>query len=303
MPCVVLLDSVSPLLSRLLQEARLEVVDASKAEAAERDAAVARAHALVVRSRSRVDAPMIDRATSLRVIGRAGSGTDTIDVAHARAKGIQVQTVAGGNDVAVAELTLGLLLALARHVVPAATAARAGEWIKAKCEGIELAGERLGVLGLGKIGGKVAQLGLAFGMEVYAADPYVDAKDWGIRGVQVAPLEQFLPLVRFLTVHVPLNSETKTLIGEAELKRMRADAYVVNCARGGVVDETALADALEGGRLAGAALDVFAAEPALPPRLVANPRVIATPHIGGSTAQAQEKIAATLAQHLIQILA
>lgn len=300
MPRVLLLDSVSTLLPRLLQEAGIEVLDLSQAANTEIQAALAEAEGVVVRSRTRIDAATIDRAPNLKVIGRAGAGTDTIDVGHARARGVHVQAVGGGNDVAVAELVLAQMLAMARHLVPAALAARQGEWIKSKCEGIELAGESIGIVGLGKIGGRVAHLSLAFGMEVYALDPYVDTAGWEMKGVRIVPLAEMLPLVRFLTVHVPLNDETRTLIGREELARMRRDAYVINCARGGVIDEDALASALEEGRLAGAALDVFRTEPKIPARLGENPRVIATPHIGGSTQQAQEKIAAQLAHALIQ---
>lgn len=300
---IVLLDAVSPLLARLLRDAGHEVVDASKSSDAERAAAVTSAHALVVRSRSRIDAATIDAAPSLRAIGRAGAGTDTIDTAHAQSRGVEVLTVPGGNDVAVAELTLTLMLALARKIVPAAVAARAGEWAKSKSEGFELAGERLGIIGMGKIGGRVAQLARSFGMEVLGHDPYVEADAWDSRGVQRAPLEELLPVVRFLTIHVPLTSETRSILGAAELARMRPDAYIINCARGGVVDEDALADALEAGRLAGAALDVFRHEPELPARLISHPAVLATPHIGGSTVQAQEKIAALLAQSLARFFA
>ncbi|MFN8549299.1 MAG: hydroxyacid dehydrogenase [Candidatus Eisenbacteria bacterium] len=297
---VLLLDSVSSLLSRLLSDGGVECVDLSKAGEAERDAALSGAQGVVVRSRTRITSAMIDRAPNLKVIGRAGAGTDTIDVAHARERGIKVLAIGGGNDVAVAELTLGLMLALARHVVPAANYSRAGEWAKSKLEGFELAGETLGVLGLGKIGGKVAQLGQAFGMEVIGHDPYVDPEHWERRGVRMGPIEQILPAARFVTLHLPLSDETKSLIGAAELGRMRKDAYLINCARGALIDDEALLTALNEGRLAGAALDVFRNEPELPKRLVEHPRVLATPHIGGSTQQAQEKIAANLAQQLVR---
>jgi len=300
---VLLLDSVSSLLRRVLEDGGIEVLDLSKASDAERDAALVEATGLVVRSRTRVTAAMIDSAPRLKVIGRAGAGTDTIDVVHAKSKGIEVMPVGGGNDVAVAELTLGLMLALARHLVPGANHTRAGEWAKSKLEGFELAGETLGVLGLGKIGGKVVHLAQAFGMEVVGFDPFVDPEHWELRGVRMLPIEQILPRVRFLSLHLPLSPETRSLLGEPELATMRKDAYLINCARGGLVDEEALAEALEQGRLAGAGLDVFRTEPELPARLVQNPRVVGLPHIGGSTVQAQEKIAAQLGQSMVKFFA
>ena len=297
---VLLLDGVSSLLPRLLTDGGVECLDLSKAPEAERDAALATAHGIVVRSRTRVTAAMMDQARDLKVIGRAGAGTDTIDVAHARERGIKVMAIGGGNDVAVAELTLGLMLALARHLIPAANYSRAGEWAKSKLEGFELAGETLGVIGLGKIGGKVAQLGQAFGMEVVGHDPYVDPEHWERRGVRVLPIGEILPVARFVTLHLPLSDETKSLIGANELARMRKDAFLLNCSRGALIDDEALVAALDGGRLAGAALDVFRNEPELPKRLVEHPKIVATPHIGGSTLQAQEKIAANLAQQLVR---
>ncbi len=297
---VLLLDAVSPLLPRLLQAGGVEPVDLSKANDADRTAALAGAAGLVVRSRSKVTAAMIDQAPNLKVIGRAGAGTDTIDVAHAKEKGIKVIAIGGGNDVAVAELTLGLMLSMARHLVPAANFTRAGEWAKSKLEGFELAGETIGVIGLGKIGGKVVHLAQAFGMEVIGHDPYVDPEHWERRSVRMLPIEQMLPLARFITLHLPLSDGTKSLIGPAEIARMRKDAYLINCARGGLIDDEALLAALDEGRLAGAALDVFRNEPELPAKLVQHPRILSTPHIGGSTAQAQEKIAAQLAQQLVQ---
>lgn len=297
---VLVLDAVSPILEHALTAAGISVADLRDATDEQRDTALAEAQGIVVRSRVQVDRAMIERAPRLRVIGRAGAGTDNIDTAFAAERGIHVLPVPGGNEVAVAELVLGLMLALARKIVPAAEASRQGKWAKSKLMGLELCGETLGVLGLGRIGSRLARMALAFDMKVIGHDPYIEARAFAGSGIEVVPFETVLEQARFLSVHVPLSETTRGLVGRDELARMRPDAYIVQCARGGVVDEEALADALEAGRLAGAGLDVFENEPHIPERLAQNPRVIATPHIGGSTEQAQDKIAAVLARELVR---
>jgi D-3-phosphoglycerate dehydrogenase len=299
METVLILDPVAPLLATELRGAGLEVQDFSRSGAKRVEESLAGAQGLVVRSRTRVTAEMIDRAPGLRVIGRAGSGTDSIDVAHAKSRGIEVLTVPGGNENAVAELVLGMMLALARHLVPAVDASRRGQWAKSKLMGFELAGETLGVIGTGRIGSRLARKALALEMRVLGSDPFADLSDLAADGLEIASMEDVLSRSRFVSVHVPLSDATRSLLGRKEFASMRRDAYLVQCSRGGVVDEDALAEALEAERLAGAALDVFAREPEFPERLARNPRVLATPHIGASTVQSQEKIAAALAGRII----
>lgn len=297
-----ILDPVDAGLPRELERHGISILDLSKASAESVDAALPDAEAIVVRSRTKVTASMIERAKRLRVIGRAGAGTDNIDSAAARARGIEVLTVAGGNDRAVAELALAFCFAFARQLVPAVEASRRGEWAKSRLSGFELAGETLGIVGLGRIGKMLATLGHGLGMKLIGFDPFVDPSDWEGPPVAKASLLDLLENSRFVSVHVPLSEETRGLIGANELARMRADAYLIQCSRGGVVDEEALAEALEAGQIAGAGLDVFANEPDIPGRLARNPRVLATPHIGASTEQAQVKIARLLAESLVRFL-
>ena len=297
---ILVLDAISGILQRELEGAGLTISDLRDASDETRDAALAQAEGIVVRSRVKVNRDMIERAPNLRVIGRAGAGTDNIDTAFAAERGVYVLAVPGGNEIAVAELALGLMLALARKIVPAADASRRGEWAKSKLMGIELCGETLGVLGLGRIGARLARMALALDMKVVGHDPYIEASAFAGSGIEVVPFEAVLERARFLSIHVPLTDSTRGLLGVNELARMRSDAFVLQCARGGIVDETALAEALENDRLAGAGLDVFESEPNIPERLATNPKVIATPHIGGSTRQAQDKIAAVLARELIR---
>lgn len=299
---VLLLDPVDACIGDALRARGIEVADLAKASREEVLAALPSATAVVVRSRTRVDAEMIARAEQLRVIGRAGAGTDTIDVAAARARGIQVLTVPGGNDRAVAELAMAFMFTFSRQIVPAVLASREGEWAKSRLMGFELAGETLGIIGLGKIGRVLATMAAGLEMKVLGTDPYVDPRTWDTPRIEASNVEEILSRSRFVSVHVPMLPETRAMIGAAQLAMMRPDAYILNCSRGGIIDEDALADALEQGRLAGAGLDVFSNEPEIPARLRSNPRVLPTPHVGGSTVQAQEKIAALLGESLAAAL-
>jgi D-3-phosphoglycerate dehydrogenase / 2-oxoglutarate reductase len=299
---VLILDPVDAGLAEELERHGISTQDLSKASAESVESALPDAEAIVVRSRTKVTASMIEHARRLRVIGRAGAGTDNIETAAARARGIEILTVAGGNDRAVAELALAFCFAFARQLVPAVEASRRGEWAKSRLSGFELAGETLGVVGLGKIGKTLAALAHGLGMKVIGFDPFVDPSDWEGPPVENAPLRDLLARSRFISVHVPLSAETRGLIGADELAAMRSDAYLIQCSRGGVVDEEALADALEAAGIAGAGLDVFSNEPEIPSRLAHSPRVLATPHIGASTEQAQIKIARLLAHSLVRFL-
>jgi D-3-phosphoglycerate dehydrogenase len=259
--------------------------------------------ALIVRSRTRVAAASLDGAARLRVIARAGVGVDNIDVEAATRRGILVLNTPESSTTAAAEHTFAMLLALARHVPAAAAAVAQGEWGRERFVGTELAGKTLGVVGLGKIGSEVARRALAFGMRVTGSDPYVSEERARRLGVELAAWPAILEVADVLTLHVPLGPDTRALIGPDELARMKPGAFLVNCARGGLIDEAALLAALERGRLGGAALDVFAKEPPAPDNaLRRHPRVVATPHLGGSTVEAQRSIAVEVAEQVLAAL-
>ncbi len=250
-------------------------------------AAVADADALLVRSATQVDAEVIEAGRRLRVIARAGVGLDNVDVPASTQAGVMVVNAPTSNIVSAAELAIALLLAVARNVPQASAALRAGQWKRSAYTGVELDGKTVGVLGLGRIGMLVAARLAAFGMKVIAYDPYVPSARAGKLGVQLASLEELLREADFITVHLPKTPETIGLIGEAELRLVKPTVRIVNAARGGIVDEKALLVALEEGRVAGAGLDVFVKEPCTDSPLFALDTVVATPHLGASTDEAQ----------------
>jgi D-3-phosphoglycerate dehydrogenase len=253
--------------------------------------------ALIVRSQTQVTAAVLAAAEHLKVVARAGIGVDNVDVDAATRRGVLVVNAPQSNVVSAAEHTLALLLAQARNVPQANVDLKAGRWERAKWQGVELQGKTLGVLGLGRVGALVAARAAAFGMRVIAFDPYVTAERAKEMGVDVMPtLEALLVQSDFVTIHVPRTADTEGLIGEHELSLMKPGARLVNTARGGIVDEEALAKAIADGRLAGAALDVFEEEPATDSPLFALPSTVVTPHLGASTVEAQDKAGLTVAE-------
>ena len=260
---------------------------------------VAPIDAWIVRSATKVTRRLIDAAPELRWVARAGAGLDNIDVEAARARGITVLNVPGANAVAVAELTFGLLIALLRQIPAADASLRRGEWDRARWKGGELRGRTLGIVGLGRIGRAVAARARAFEMPCVGHDPYVDGASIRALGVEPLPLEALLPRAQILTLHLPLTPETRGLIGAAELAKLPRGALVVNAARGGLVDEEALHAALRSGALGGAALDVFATEPPGASSLLSLPNVVATPHVGAATAEAQEAVGEEIVRLLV----
>lgn len=259
--------------------------------------------ALVVRSATDVDADLLAAGKRLRVVGRAGTGVDNIDVDAATRLGITVVNAPTGNSNAVAEQTIALMLAMARRVVPAVTSLRAGRWDKAALLGSELKGKVLGLLGLGRIARLVASKARGLEMQVIAYDPYVGPESAASSGVRLVSLGELLAGADYISVHTPLTPATRGLVGAKELAQMKPTAYLVNCARGGIIDEPALDAALAAGQIAGAALDVFAVEPATGNPLLGHERLIATPHLAGSTAEAQENVAADVARAVVDVLA
>jgi D-3-phosphoglycerate dehydrogenase len=260
--------------------------------------------AILVRSATKVPAEALADAGQLRVIGRAGAGGDTIDGDAATERGIAVMNAPDGNTLAAAEHAISLLFALARHIPRADAGMKAGEWPKAGLTGFELEGKRLGVIGLGRIGGTVARKAQGIGMEVAAHDPFLPASAAGKGSVPLKTLDELLAWADVVTLHIPRTKETTNLLSETSMRTMKKGAYLINAARGGLVDEAALLTLIEEGHIAGAALDTFVTEP-LPAdsALRANPKLILTPHLGASTSEAQQAVSTILARQIIDFVA
>lgn len=263
---------------------------------------IPRYDALLVRSRTQVDAAVIEAASRLLVIGRAGVGTDNIDLAAATRRGIIVMNCPAGNTVAAAEHTIAVMMAVSRNVVAANVSMRAGKWDRTSFIGYELYGKTLGVIGLGRVGSEVVRRARAFGMQTIGLDPYISQGAAERLGVQVRPLEEILAESDYLTLHIPLTRESYHLIGASQLAKMKPTAFVINCARGGLIDEDALYEALTDGKIRGAALDVFEAEPPTSSRLIDLPNVLATPHLGASTQEAQDNVSVEIATETMKAL-
>ena len=258
---------------------------------------------LIVRSATRVTGEVIRRARRMRAIGRAGAGVDNIDVDEATRRGIVVTNTPGGNSVSTAEHTVAMILALARNVPQGTASMKSGRWDRGALTGVELAGKTIGVFGLGQVGREVALRAAALGLRVLASDPPVTEEVARSYGAQLAPEEQIWREADFLTFHLPLTPQTRHRLSARELYRCRRGVRVVNCARGGIVDEEALLAALDSGQVAGAALDVFEDEPPPPDsRLVAHERVICTPHLAAATREAQSSVALQVAEQVREVL-
>jgi D-3-phosphoglycerate dehydrogenase / 2-oxoglutarate reductase len=259
-------------------------------------------HALIIRSGTKVTARVLEHAKNLRVIGRAGIGVDNVDVDAATKRGIVVMNTPGGSNVTTAEHAIAMLMALTRNIPQAAAAVRAGKWPRSLL-GSEVCNKTLGVIGLGNIGTIVAERALGLRMKVIAFDPFVTAETAARIGVELVTLDQMYPRADFITIHTPLTSETRGLVGRDALAKMKRGVRIVNCARGGIVDEAALADAIASGHVAGAALDVLEKEPPPPDHpLLRMEQVICTPHLGAQTGEAQVNVAVAIAQQVAEFL-
>ena len=258
--------------------------------------------ALIVRGRTKVTASLLETATKLKVVGRAGVGVDNIDLAAAKSRGVTVVNAPVSTTLAVAELTFGLLLALTREIPRADSSMKQGQWLKKELEGVELHGKTLGILGMGRIGAEVARRARAFGMDVLGYDPLLSPEE--IRGRVAEPVDRDELLARadFISLHLPLTPETRGLLDADQFAKMKDGARIVCAARGGIIDEAALLSALESGKIAGAALDVFESEPPGGTDLVRHPKVIATPHVGAQTAEAQSRAAEDIAHEVLNAL-
>ncbi|NBO90897.1 MAG: phosphoglycerate dehydrogenase [Planctomycetia bacterium] len=301
MPRVFVADKLETPGLDFMRQAGLELDLRPGLKGEELQAAVRAAEGVIVRSGTTITAAELETPGKLRVIVRAGVGVDNIDVATATRRGILVMNTPGGNTVSTAEQTIALLFALARHTPAADASLRAGKWERSKFTGTQLAGKTIGVIGLGRIGREVARRCVGMDMKVIGFDPFIPATAAGFE--VAADLSSLLSRCDFLTVHTPLSDETKGLIGAAQLSTMPKGARVLNCARGGIIDEAALAAALQSGHIAGAALDVFSEEP--PPAghpLIGLPNVVVTPHLGASTVEAQLSVAREAGQLMVDYL-
>jgi D-3-phosphoglycerate dehydrogenase len=250
---------------------------------------------MVVRSRTKVRQPLIDVCPNLKVIVRGGVGLDTIDADYARSKGITVMNTPMASSASVAELAIGYMFALARSTYQATTSMKAEKWEKKSFEGDEIGGKTLGLVGIGNIGKEVARRANALGMTVVAYDPYVKQAD----GVKLVSLDELLAAADYISLHLPKTKESAGMIGKDQFAKMKNSVRIVNCARGGIIDEAALYEALTSGKVAGAALDVYAEEPPTDWKLIKLPNVIGSPHIGAATHEAQGRVGAEVADKLI----
>lgn len=301
-PVVLIAEQLSPAtISALGPDFEVVNVDGTDRDALR--ASLATADAILVRSATQLDAEAIGWAPKLKVIARAGVGLDNVDVKAATQAGVMVVNAPTSNIISAAELTVAHILGLARHLQRAHGSLSAGEWKRSAFTGTELFEKTVGIVGLGRIGALVAERLRGFGVELIAYDPYVTAARAGQLGVELVELDELVRRVDFLTIHMPRTPETLGMIGEAQLAAMKPTAYVVNVARGGLIDEQALAAALDAGEIAGAALDVFVSEPPTDTRLVRLPNVNVTPHLGASTDEAQEKAGVAVAKSVRLALA
>lgn len=299
---VLISDPITPAGIDLFKQAGFEVEVKTDHTQEELIAKIKNYDALIVRSQTKVSSDIIDAADNLKVIGRAGVGVDNVDVNAATKKGIIVLNAPDGNTISTAELTIAMLLAVARNIPQAHASLKGGAWDRKSFTGVEVSGKTLGIVGMGRIGTEVAKRMLAMNMTVLAFDPFLTVEKADSLGIQLVDLDRIITESDFITVHTPLTPETKGLFGAKEFARMKKGVRLVNCARGGIYDETALAEALKSGHIAGAAIDVYPEEPPTNRILIDQPQTVVTPHLGASTKEAQENVAVDVAIEVIKVL-
>ncbi len=304
MPKVLIADNLSPLALEVFEQRGIEAVVQTGMKPEELVAAAADYDGIAVRSASKVTAEVLEAGTkgALKIVGRAGIGVDNIDVPAATRLGVVVMNTPGGNSVTTAEHAISLMLALARQIPEADRSTQAGKWEKSKFMGVELTGKTLGVIGAGNIGAIVADRALGLRMKVVAYDPFLSQDRADDLGVEKVELDELLKRADVVTLHVPLTDQTRGIIDKAALAKCKKGVRIINCARGGLVVEADLKEALESGQVAGAALDVFEQEPARENALFGTPNLVCTPHLGASTAEAQEKVAVQVAEQMADYL-
>ena len=295
---VLICDPTDPEALKTIEEAGIEVVDRPSITPEELEEAIPEFECMVVRSRTKVRENVIDKADNLKAIVRAGVGLDNIDVEYAESKGIEVLNTPSASTQAVAELTIGYLFALARRIPQMTASMRAGEWAKKSFLGTEIAGKTLGLIGAGRIGSAVGCCATALGMTVLSRDPYVDKCE----GAELTNMDDLLTRSDYISLHVPHNESTHNIIDAEAIEKMKQGVYIINCGRGGTLDEDALYEAIKAGKVAGAALDVYAEEPSKGHKLYTLDEVIGSPHVGAGTVEAKKRVGEVAAQKVIGAL-
>jgi len=299
---VLISDNLAPVGVEILKKAGLEVDARSKTSVEEIEKIIGEYDALIIRSATKVTAGLLEKAVKLKVVGRAGSGLDNVDTPAATKKGVVVMNTPGGNTVTTAEHTIGMIFACARMIPQAYSSLKAGKWEKKKFEGVELYAKTLGVIGTGAIGGVVAARAVGLGMKVLAYDPFISPEKAKSLGIELADLETIYKKADFITVHTPKTKETANLLNKNTIAKMKDGVRIINCARGGIVNEQDLYEALKSGKVAAAAFDVFDKEPPENHPLLTLDNFIATPHLGASTREAQENVAVAVAEQIVDYL-
>ena len=295
---VLICDATDPKALKIIEEAGIEVVNQPDITPEELLEVIPDYPCMVVRSRTKVTKEVIEAGTALKAIVRAGVGLDNIDVAYAKEKGVQVLNTPSASTQSVAELTIAYLMALARNIPQMTASMKAGKWEKKSFLGSEVAGKTLGLIGSGRIGKAVADRATALGMRVAAYDPYVTE----LPGITLMDLDNLLNEADYISLHVPHTEETHNILNTENFQKMKAGVRIINCGRGGTIDETALIQAIQDGKVAGVALDVFAEEPLSDPQLFSLDQVIGSPHIGAGTKEAKERVGQEAAQNVIGAL-
>ena len=299
---ILITDAVDKKCKTILETAGFDVTFEAGMPSEKIRSIISQYNALIVRSETLVNGDLISEMDNMIVIGRAGTGVDNIDTESATRKGIIVMNTPGGNTVSTAEHTMALMLGMCRNIAQANQSMRSGKWERKKFKGTELEGKTLGVIGLGKVGREVALRGKSFGMNVIGYDPVLSKESADRLGIKFYKLNEIFRESDILTVHVPLNDDTRDLISESTLKICKDGVKIINCARGGIINERALLDSLNSGKVSAAALDVYTIEPPdLSNELIQHPAVLTTPHLGASTGEAQEKVGVQIAEQIIDL--
>ncbi|RYI88492.1 MAG: phosphoglycerate dehydrogenase, partial [Acetobacteraceae bacterium] len=302
MPKVLISDKLSPASVEIFKRRGIEVDFKPGLSPAELRAIIAPYDGLAVRSATKVTRELMEAAPNLKVVGRAGIGVDNVDVTTATARGVVVMNTPYGNAITTAEHAIAMMFALARQLPEASASTKAGKWEKNRFMGVELFGKTLGLIGCGNIGSIVADRAVGIRMKVVAFDPFLSEKRAVELGVEKVELNELLERADFVTLHTPLTEQTRNILSRGNIARLKKGVRIINCARGGLVDEAALYDALKSGHVAGAALDVFETEPATDSPLFGLENVVCTPHLGAATAEAQENVALQVADQMADYL-
>jgi D-3-phosphoglycerate dehydrogenase len=302
MPRVLISDQMDPKAAEVFRAAGIEVDEKPGLTKDELKAIIGGYDGLAIRSATKVTADVLDAATSLKVVGRAGIGVDNVDIPAASARGVVVMNTPFGNSITTAEHAVALMFALARDLPAADSSTQAGKWEKNRFMGVELTSKTLGLIGAGNIGSIVADRAQGLRMKVIAYDPFLTGERAVALGIEKVDLDELLARADFITLHTPLTDQTRNILSRESLTRTKRGVRIINCARGGLIDEAALKEGLESGHIAGAALDVFVEEPARTNPLFGTPGLVATPHLGASTTEAQVNVAIQVAEQMAEFL-